>query len=334
MLEVRRTSGGLEQQKYTKNVDLADEEIPELELENAVAEYQLKAASGDVHLKELRFLVVGDQNAGKSTFLHSLCDKDDPNSTLLSSYLPAISSSFVNARFFLDAQEEAASGTMDEPPFLDTDVARTAVLMTAENFAFFCMEAGISEVSGLVRDQRFLALEFAEFGGDHLDRLLRFSRRTSDAEFSESALEILTASCRILGEVSGVAYFVNLRTLVDEKGDFRPARLAEISERVQLLRSLNPEVRVLFVCTRCPEIFSQQFPTLSQTPPLGEVFEPEPKWAISDRLHAAFRESLRLEGCDWRVRVARHLEEESGHLDVAGVVRTVAALVENALVKK
>jgi hypothetical protein len=195
---------------------------------------------------------------------------------------------------------------MDEPPFLDTDVARTAVLMTAENFAFFCAEAGVSQPGDFLTE-RFVALEFAEFGGDHLDRLARFISADYGRMCTELKTEILTASCRILSEVSTVAYFVNLASLL-ENGHPVERRLAEIRERYLLIRSLNPQAHVLFVCTR--GMFQAQAPSsvkLQMEEILGRI--------AGDGAG------------QWSVRIGRHVEEGGG-IDVDGVVSTIAAMVK------
>ena len=77
------------------------------------------------------------------------------------------------------------SEVMDEMPFMDTDIARGVLLLTLENFAFFCSEFGISSLGpGMsVTDMdgvQFVALQFVELGGDHLDRLVRFTAAHHD----------------------------------------------------------------------------------------------------------------------------------------------------------
>ncbi|CAE8596016.1 unnamed protein product, partial [Polarella glacialis] len=92
-----------------------------------------------------RFLLLGDQNAGKSTMLHSFCREGDPGFMQLSSLLPILSSSFLNTRLVPRGllgpgvdPNEALSLVRDEMPFMDTDIARGIVLLTLENFVFFC----------------------------------------------------------------------------------------------------------------------------------------------------------------------------------------------------
>ena len=121
----------------------------------------------------LTFLVCGDQNAGKSPFLHSFSYTDEPAWLSLSSFLPILSSAFLNVRL-LAADDDTPP--RDELPYLDTDIGRSNFLMTAENFAFFMQEMGLGEAPELrdclAHDSRFVLTQFIEIGGDHLDRLL------------------------------------------------------------------------------------------------------------------------------------------------------------------
>jgi hypothetical protein len=63
----------------------------------------------------MTFLLVGDQNAGKSTFLHSFCRHYDAHFLSLSSLLPLLSSTFVNTRFLWEDDQRPP---IDEPPFI------------------------------------------------------------------------------------------------------------------------------------------------------------------------------------------------------------------------
>lgn len=107
----------------------------------------------------------------------------------LSSLLPVLSSSFLNTRLVprsrVSGELRTLSEVMDEMPFMDTDIARGVLLLTLENFAFFCAEFGISSLGpGMsVTDLdgvQFVALQFVELGGDHLDRLVRFTAADHD----------------------------------------------------------------------------------------------------------------------------------------------------------
>ena len=63
---IRRARFGLEQRCSYRHADLYDEEVPEIDLETVIAAPQLGAATA-----ALSFVLLGDQNAGKSTMLHS-----------------------------------------------------------------------------------------------------------------------------------------------------------------------------------------------------------------------------------------------------------------------
>ena len=82
------------------------------------------------------FLLLGDQNAGKSTFLHAFSHAGSSSWLALGSYLPILSASFLNASLRADS----TTPPMDEPPFLDTDIGRASLLLTLEDFAFFVSE--------------------------------------------------------------------------------------------------------------------------------------------------------------------------------------------------
>ena len=95
------------------------------------------------------FLLLGDQNAGKSTLLHSFCRDGDPSFMQLSSLLPILSSSFINTRLvprkLVGADvNQLISAVRDEMPFMDTDIARGLVMLSLESFLFFCNEFGIA----------------------------------------------------------------------------------------------------------------------------------------------------------------------------------------------
>lgn len=66
------------------------------------------------------FLLLGDQNAGKSTFLHAFTHEADASWLSLVSLLPIISSSFLNASLLPSSE----APPMDEPPFIDTDIGK------------------------------------------------------------------------------------------------------------------------------------------------------------------------------------------------------------------
>lgn len=84
------------------------------------------------------FLLLGDQNAGKSTFIHSFTSEKDAQFMKLCSFLPILNSTFSNARFVSHDVD-----CMDELPFLDTDLGRGTVMITVHDFLFFCAESGL-----------------------------------------------------------------------------------------------------------------------------------------------------------------------------------------------
>ena len=63
---IRRARFGLEQRCSYRHADLYDEEVPEVDLETVIAAPQLGATTA-----ARSFVLLGDQNAGKSTMLHS-----------------------------------------------------------------------------------------------------------------------------------------------------------------------------------------------------------------------------------------------------------------------
>ncbi|CDJ57405.1 hypothetical protein, conserved [Eimeria maxima] len=102
------------------------------------------------------------------------------------------------------ALERLVNRSRDELPFLDTDVARSAALISAEDFAFFCREFGIQTEQQLqeqkhglwskVNASRYVLLHLLEFGGDHLDRMQSFySLYSSRSSSSKSSMN--SSSC-------------------------------------------------------------------------------------------------------------------------------------------
>jgi hypothetical protein len=123
------------------------------------------------------FLLLGDQNAGKSTFLHAFANAEHAGWLELLSILPILSASFANAQFRTDAPDPKGGGApaMDQPPFLDTDVGRTSFLLTLEDFSLFIDEYELPIAMDELRAMsaasvRYAAVELIEIGGDHLDR--------------------------------------------------------------------------------------------------------------------------------------------------------------------
>lgn len=108
-LPIEKTDYGYVQTSYYQQPDLYHEEVVEVESPFA------PIVSSETQV--FTFLVLGDQNAGKSTFLHSFTYRFDPHFLELTSYLPMLTAKFVNTRFTF-GQDIIP---MDEIPFLDTD---------------------------------------------------------------------------------------------------------------------------------------------------------------------------------------------------------------------
>ena len=89
--------------------------------------------------------------------------------------LPILASSFCNLRY-APTQPEAGGAPAplprDEPPFLDTDLGRATVLLGAEDFAFYADEFGF-QTDLLAPGIAYVVMQLLEFGGDHLDALMR-----------------------------------------------------------------------------------------------------------------------------------------------------------------
>lgn len=293
---------GLEQRCAYRHHDLYHEEVPEIDFETAISRPDLGAGC-----VVRTFLLLGDQNAGKSTMLHSFCREDDPNFLQLSSLLPVLAASFINTRLVprsaLGADlNERFSAVRDEMPFMDTDIARGLVMLTLENFAFFCNEFGISsrqgdgvsagadgaalEVDGLWpggfhSDARFVALQFVELGGDHLDRLLRFAAVGGDlaaVRAAEGAVEpcaegsveeafwadvneVLLGSLRLLRDTTRTAYFINCAVLFPD-GRLDPRALRSMLRKLRFLDGALGGGRcdVMFCCSRAPSAAGMDAP--------------------------------------------------------------------------
>jgi len=136
-LSLARTQLGWVQRSAYSHPDLHDELLEELVYHH---ESPLAATASSSGVVSFCFLLLGDQNAGKSTFLHAFNHAGDAAWLELTSLLPILSSSFVNAQLL--SSEDRSKPAMDEPPFLDTDVGRARFLLTLEDFAFFVDEFG------------------------------------------------------------------------------------------------------------------------------------------------------------------------------------------------
>ena len=100
-LALERTPDGWLQRAAWTHPDLHDELVEELvSLSSPFA-----AAGGASGAVSFTFLLLGDQNAGKSTFLHAFAHAGDASWLEMLSLLPILSSSFLNAQL-LPAQQQ------------------------------------------------------------------------------------------------------------------------------------------------------------------------------------------------------------------------------------
>lgn len=222
-----------------------------------------------------QFLLLGDQNAGKSTFLHAFTHAGTLSWLQLNSILPILTSSFVNAQLATEVMRGTAA--MDEPPFIDTDVARATLLLTLEDFAFFVDEFSLpisrEALERLAAEHvRYATIELVEIGGDHLDRMQSQADGERDDRCSgphqarlrfSSALELaLRRSEQLVGTSQTTIYFLNARSLLVagvEDGSHQRLLLdadavLALAHRMRYLASLLPcGQRVLFYLTRVPE---------------------------------------------------------------------------------
>ncbi|KAL6072111.1 Ankyrin repeat-containing protein [Balamuthia mandrillaris] len=226
-LPVERKDYGYVQRSVYHQPDLHHEEVIELD-----SPFASLVASG-THI--FTFLLLGDQNAGKSTFLHAFTYHHDRHFLQLTSFLPMLTSTFINSRFLQGAGLEVAR---DEPPFLDTDLARGTVLMTREDFEFFLREWEIVKGDEGERpkefcfapDTRFVVLQFIEIGGDHLDSLMAMKTEDEQQPHKQEKDEthpqrdhhleaILKRSLNLLKDARKTLYFVNASTMFQSKGE-------------------------------------------------------------------------------------------------------------------
>ncbi|KAJ4461342.1 hypothetical protein PAPYR_2395 [Paratrimastix pyriformis] len=290
----RRPYGYIQQASFS-HPDLCDENLVELE-----SPFSIFFAAGTAIFT---IFLMGEQNAGKSTLIHSFCQQTNHLTFLeLSSAFPSLSSSFCNVRFLTSD----ASRYADEPPFLDTDLCRGVVLQTLEDFAFFLEEHNLPvpqfpgfraapapaapaaslgadqprsiwqrmQESGFPSDIRYVALQFVEVGGDHLDALMALEAAerpcpgTRDPQHGHpspqpqrpdgASASILHHSQQLLQRVGSVLFFINGAQLWADLSSPQPTGYwGRLMGRLRYLGSLGPRaaspLRVVhFVVTRLP----------------------------------------------------------------------------------
>lgn len=225
----RSRDGAWEQRARYSHPDLHDELV--LDLEGPLA----SMASDGVGV--VRLVVCGDRNAGKSTLLHALsANSADRDWLRVTSLLPAVAGSFVNVRYDLSGNLAAGSAPEDEPPYIDTDLARGTVILTKEDFAFFVSDFKL-EVA-LTQQCDYIALELLEIGGDHLDAMMSMaSCRQSVPPLVKAVLEQSIESVR---RVRRFAYFVNCAALF-ANGELDRVAWDGLVSRLAWLRSTSAE---------------------------------------------------------------------------------------------
>ncbi|KAH0488404.1 MAG: hypothetical protein KVP17_005205 [Porospora cf. gigantea B] len=200
---MHRTPYGFEQVATRQNPDRVHEEI------DSDQEWDDPFPSQGLHVTGSQVVILGDQNAGKTTFLYWLsCLRPS-----VTSRLPYISSSFRNSRWLTTGLESAR----DEPPFLDSDLCAVSLLFSADDWHFMNAELNgpITPTDAPVR------ANLVEIGGDHLDRLLvahsnvrapecvRVAATEEETTFAEFIGRALEASSGLLNTASVCFYFVN-----------------------------------------------------------------------------------------------------------------------------
>ncbi|EGD75122.1 hypothetical protein PTSG_06777 [Salpingoeca rosetta] len=232
-MEEWRSELGYHQQSTWRHLDRLHEEVIELE-----SPFASSFSSGTL---VFTFMLTGDQNAGKSTFLHAFTDEESPKHLQLLSILPILSSSFVNSRFLAP---DDPTPPRDEGRFLDTDLGHANIVLTADDFAFFVTEYELDPklVTEAPQDTIYFALKFIEFGGDHLDRLM------TPNSAGHPAIETIVAKSRqTLKTCQQIVYFVNGQHLLDDS-----SVLHRLAARIDYLNTeLPPGTRVLVLVTRC-----------------------------------------------------------------------------------
>jgi hypothetical protein len=295
-LPVEATSVGYVQRRAWRHLDRLHEEV--LELDSPFAE---TAATGTAVLS---VVIVGDQNAGKSTFLHAFAATDDPSFMELQSLFPTIASNFLNSRF-LPVTPGGEAQAMDEPPFLDTDLARATLVLTVDDFAFFADERGLDPelVSSLVGpNERYVAVQLIELGGDHLDQMMDPALCST-----ATARDLAARSSHLLRNARALVYFANGRDL-----SAQPLRQKDrILARLRFLASSCPRAsNILFVLTRSA---------------YAETHIDARIQNLLDELPAYLAEDIDLArlASTCHVRLVNHLAAD-GRLDAEAVVRTLA----------
>eukprot|EP00041_Stephanoeca_diplocostata_P030519 m.925095 g.925095 ORF g.925095 m.925095 type:complete len:709 (+) comp23772_c0_seq36:524-2650(+) len=232
VLPIEKTDYGFVQRGSWRQVDRLDEEVVELD-----GPFSMNCVVGT---EVFTFVLIGDQNAGKSTFLQSFSHQTDRNFLEMTSLLPVLSASFVNTRF-LDSSKDV-SDAIDEPPFLDTDIGRATLCLTVDDFAFWVMERELDEslVTSLPDGTRYVVLQFIEFGGDHLDQMMNPAKCPNAA-----TKDIVGRSRTMLAQCRKVAYFINWQSLMGTSAGIESQHVSACEQRQPPVAFNDVAVRVL-----------------------------------------------------------------------------------------
>lgn len=261
-LPIEKKEFGFVQKNSYHQPDLYHEEV--LDLDSPFADVV------PVNTQVFTFLLLGDQNAGKSTYLHSFSYQNDINFLPITSIIPILSSSFINTRFYFgDApnsnipEKMKKFEPMDELPFLDTDIARGSFLVTREVFEFFLMEYTIPRPAELRTDTVYVVIQFIEIGGDHMDTLMEYRETKPQQQAVEatadpihrSLVDILERSYDLLLKSKKTIYFINAATLFStcETGEsiLNGASFVKLITRLRFLNATFPEGhQMLFYLSR------------------------------------------------------------------------------------
>jgi hypothetical protein len=203
----------------------------------------VSSSSGAVCVRTV--LLLGDQNAGKTTFLHCFADQDDDEFTRLTSQLPILQASFLNSRFLPEG-----GCAMDELPFLDTDLARSTVLLGMDDWNFVLEERGLPHEAS---KSAFMCLQLLEVGGDHLDRLMRLDS-LSDMRLKKicgQSLALMSCAQKAILQKMGVFLVVMFWLKENEKGGLCFERNLGGQEHLCCSKQIRVFATIESVCGAC-----------------------------------------------------------------------------------
>lgn len=234
--------------------------------------------------------------------------------------LPILTSSFINTRFFPGKSDQVPEAwkPRDEPPFIDTDLARGTLMLTRDDFMFLLNERNlpipphpllhISPLDPLA--PRYVVIQLIEIGGDHIDLLMAHNAGKAPPEL----VDVATQSHQLLKTASRTMYFANMSTLFSKNCDsdnelkINSKALETLRKRMEFLNETYPSGHeIMFNLMRAPKDLTdpiEKFSSIVNSLQRSEGW----KFGINE------------------VRVASHLTED-GDLDVEGVMSTLCRLL-------